>query len=143
APVLKSRRGGCYPSWGATGWYSSPAVADLDGDGAPEVIGSAYSIVALDGIAATLKWRVPSGYDRAVPPSTGSVGRTWPGIVVADVDADGQPEIVTAHGGGVVSVYDRSGYFKPGWPQQPTPGNELRSLAVYDLDADGNLEILV
>ncbi len=30
APVLKWANGGCYSSWCETGWYSSPAVADLD-----------------------------------------------------------------------------------------------------------------
>ena len=31
APVLKWQRGGCYSSWCETGWYSSPAVADVGG----------------------------------------------------------------------------------------------------------------
>jgi protein-S-isoprenylcysteine O-methyltransferase Ste14 len=47
-PVLKWQRGGCYASWCETGWYSSPAVADLDGDGTAEVIGATYSVVILD-----------------------------------------------------------------------------------------------
>src|SRR3989337_2409398 len=55
APLLKWQRGGCYSSWCETGWYSSPAVADLDGDNLPEVIGSAYSIVVLDGPAGALE----------------------------------------------------------------------------------------
>ena len=38
APVLKWAHGGCYSSWCETGWYSSPAVADLDGNGSMEVI---------------------------------------------------------------------------------------------------------
>jgi hypothetical protein len=50
-PTLKWQRGGCYNSWCETGWYASPAVADIDGDGELEVIGSAYSIVSLDGVA--------------------------------------------------------------------------------------------
>jgi hypothetical protein len=141
-PVLKWHHGGCSGIYCQTGWYSSPAVADLDGDGLFEVIGSAYSIYVLNGISGTLKWKVASGRDRDQPAAS-DVGRTWPGVVVADVDADGQPEIVTAHSGGYVSVYDRNGYFKSGWPQQPTPGAELRSLAVYDLDGNGDLEILV
>ena len=30
--VLKWAYGGCYSSWCETGWYSSPAVLDIDGD---------------------------------------------------------------------------------------------------------------
>ncbi len=104
-PVLKWQRGGCYSSWCERGWYSSPAVADLDGDGTDEVIASAYSIVALDGETGSLIWRIASGHDRGQPGASNS-GRTWPGIVVADVDGDHTDEIVTAHGGGYVSVYD-------------------------------------
>jgi len=139
--VLKWQRGGCYSSWCETGWYSSPAVADLDSDGAPEVIASAYSIVALDGATGALEWRVASGYDRASPGAS-SVGRTWPGIVIADVDGNGDLEIVTAHGGGWVSVYNHLGYFEPGWPQRPT-SSELRGLSTADLENDGSLEIIV
>ena len=141
APLLKWQKGGCYTSWCETGWYSSAAAADLDGDGTSEVIGSAYSIFVLDGATGGLEWQVASGHDRSEP-GADSVGRTWPGIVVADVDADDDLEIVTAHSGGYVSVYDRNGYFAPGWPQQPTGGLELRGLAVYDLDGDGTLEVI-
>ena len=140
APLLKWSEGGC-GSWCQTGWYSSPAVADLDGDGQPEVIGSGYSISVLDGSSGALEWQVASGYDRSSPGAS-PVGRTWPGIVAADIDADGSFEIVAAHSGGWVSVYDHNGYFQSGWPQRPT-GNELRGLTVYDLDEDGTAEIIV
>jgi hypothetical protein len=141
APVLKWQHGGCHPTWCETGWYASPAVADLDGDGAPEVVASASSIVALDGATGALEWRVASGHDRSEPGAS-SAGRTWPGIVVADVDGDGELEIATAHGGGWASVYDADGFFEPGWPRRPV-ANELRGLAVGDLDRDGTMEIVV
>jgi hypothetical protein len=140
APVLKWQRGGCYGSWCEMGWYSSPAVADLDGDGQAEVIASAYSIVALDGETGALAWRVASGHDRSEPGAS-SVGRTWPGIVLADMDRDGDLEIVTAHGGGYLSVYNQQGYFEAGWPQRPA-GGELRGVSVSDLDRDGFPEII-
>lgn len=141
SPVLKWSGKGCYSSWCETGWYSSPSVADLDGDGQVEVIASAYSIVALDGDTGALKWRVYSGHDRSTTGSS-NVGRTWPGIVTANIDGLEGIEIVTAHSGGWVSVYDQDGYFKPGWPRQITPGSEIRSLGAADLDGDGGLEIM-
>lgn len=141
APVLKWQHGGCFATWCPTGWYSSPAIVDLDGDGASEVVGAAYSIVALEGATGALRWRVASGYDRSSPGASDR-GRTFPSVVVADVDGDGQLEIATAHSGGWVSVYDREGYFEPGWPQRPTT-YELRGIKVYDVDGDGTAEILV
>ncbi len=140
-PILKWQYGGCYSSWCETGWYSSPAVADLDKNGTLEIIGSAYSIVVLDGEDGTLQWRVYSGDDRTAE-RVDNVGRTWPGIVVTDIDNDGGLEIVSAHGGGYVSVYDHTGHFKPGWPKRPVT-NELRGLTVDDLDGDGTDEVVV
>ncbi|MHC1742775.1 MAG: FG-GAP-like repeat-containing protein [Syntrophobacteraceae bacterium] len=143
APVLKWQNGGCYSSWCETGWYSSVALADLDNDGKVDVVGSAYSIVALDGATGFLKWRVASGHDLNEPDAS-SVGRTWPGIVIADVDHDGQLEIITAHSGSVVSVLGGNGMFKSaGWPWKSSAGGELRSLSVGDLDGNGKLEIVV
>lgn len=141
-PVLKWSTKGCYSTWCELGWYSSPAVADLDGDGSMEIAASGYSIVLLDGATGTLEARMYSGHDRSQPAAS-NVGRTWPDVVVADIDDNPGLEIVTAHGGGWVAVYDSQGYFKQGWPKQIPPGNEVRSLAVYDLDNDRVLEILV
>jgi uncharacterized repeat protein (TIGR01451 family) len=141
APVLKWSLGGCYSSWCETGWYSSPAAADLDGDGQVEVIASAYSIFVVDGSTGKLEWKTASGHDRTEPGAS-NVGRTWPGIILADLDQDGAVEIVTAHSGGWVSVYNAQGYFEPGWPKHPTT-KELRGLSVSDIDRDGRLEVIV
>jgi uncharacterized repeat protein (TIGR01451 family) len=132
---------GCFASWCQTGWYASPSVADLTGDGLPEVIWSGYSIVVVNGATGNVLWTVRSGHDRSYTGNT-DVGRTWPGIVVADVDGDGSIEIVTAHSGGWVGVYSRDGYWKPGWPRQVYT-TEIRSLAAADLDNDRRMEIVV
>ncbi|MFZ5915546.1 MAG: FG-GAP-like repeat-containing protein [Chloroflexota bacterium] len=128
-PELKWQHGGCYSSWCETGWYASPAVADLDGDGAMEVIGAAYTVFILNGEDGTLEQSVDT---------PGS--RVWPGVVVADVDGSGDLEIVTAQGGGYLNLLDHTGEVV--WTRQPTT-NELRGLSAYDLDADGSLELIV
>ncbi|HZU87197.1 MAG TPA: FG-GAP-like repeat-containing protein [Anaerolineaceae bacterium] len=130
APVLKWQWGGC-TSWCQTGWYSSPAVADLDNDGSMEVIAGTYSLYILKGSDGTLK-------QPAIDPPG---DRIWPDIVLADLENDGDMEIVTAHGIGYLNVYNAAGILQ--WSVQPTPGNELRSLGVYDLDGNGDLEIMV
>jgi hypothetical protein len=128
-PVLKWKHGGCYASWCETGWYSSPAVADLDKDGKPEVIGAAYSAFVLNGTNGKLKFSID-------PPG----GRVWPGVVVTDLQGDGLLEIVIAQGDGYVSVYSRTG--KSVWTARPIT-SELRGLSVYDLDGNGKLEVIV
>lgn len=132
---------GCFSSWCQTGWYASPAAVDLDGNGSVEVIWSAYKIDVVAGATGAPVWTVRSGHDRSYTGSS-DVGRTWPGIVVADVDNDAQLEIVTAHGAGWVGVYNREGYFESGWPKRPF-SSEIRSLAVADLDGAGGMEIAV
>lgn len=129
APVLKWQHGGCYNSWCETGWYASAAVADLDDDNKPEVIGSAYSLFVLNGEDGSLQWRVD-------PPGD----RTWPGVAVADIDGNQDLEILVAQGGGYVTVYDHLSHQV--WSQRPKSG-ELRGLSLYDLDDDGTLEIAV
>jgi uncharacterized repeat protein (TIGR01451 family) len=123
----------CYPgNWCETGWYASPAVADLDKDSKPEVLWGGYTLMAVNGSAGTLKWNISN------------TGRLWPGIVVADLDHNGSLEVVTANGTGYLNVYNANGSIYSGWPKQPTgTSNELRSLAVADIDNNGDLEIVV
>jgi hypothetical protein len=134
-PVLKWQGGGC-GSFCKEYWYSSPAVADLDRDGHPEVIGSTEDLVVLDGATGALR------------ASFAGTGRVWADVVVADLEGDGMLEILVARGaqvfahrptvsGGVMSLP-----VLPGWPVQPFPSGEVRALAVADLDGDGALETI-
>ncbi|WP_139559299.1 FG-GAP-like repeat-containing protein [Methylotetracoccus oryzae] len=130
APVLKWSRGGCYDTWCETAWYSSPALVDVDRDGILDVVASAYSLFALNGANGNLIWRVGD-----------TSRRTWPGIVVADIDQAGGAEIITAQSGGYLTVYNLAGQTK--WQRQPTTG-ELRGVLAADLDGNGGkLELTV
>jgi hypothetical protein len=129
APVLKWQRGGCFNSWCQTGWYASPAVADLDKDGQPEVIWGSYDVVALNGATGALKWRASSS------------NRVWPSIAVADLTGDGALEIVVGRSGDQLTVYNASGNAL--WMRNPFGSGEIRTLALADLENDGKIEIVV
>jgi uncharacterized repeat protein (TIGR01451 family) len=106
-------------------------VADLDDDGVAEVIAGADTVFLLNGEDGTVQRSIDT---------QGS--RVWPGIVVADLDADGDLEIVTAQGGGYLNVLDHTGDVV--WWRRPEGlASELRGLSVYDLDGDNTLEIIV
>src|SRR2546426_494360 len=129
APVLMWQYGGCIPGpYCSPGWYSSPAVADLDGDGRQDVIWGSYDVVALNGADGSLKWRGASG------------NRVWPGTVVADLTGNGTLEVIVGRDSGQLTVYDRFGNVV--WTRSPFGSVELRTLAVADLETDGQLEIL-
>ena len=124
----------CPPWYCETGWYASPAVADLDKDGQNEVYWGGYTLMAANGADGTV---------RSIRPQ-GSSQRLWPAIVVADLDNDGTDEVVTASGNGQLAVYGPDLLPLAPWPKDPTgSGNELRSLAVADIDGDGDQEIAV
>ncbi|HSE18108.1 MAG TPA: Ig-like domain-containing protein [Pyrinomonadaceae bacterium] len=110
----------------------SPAVADLDDDGSPE-------IVAANDKNQMFIWR-----------ANGTLWSGWPknlagfmtSIAIDDLNGDGQKEIIIAAGGSVgVRVFDKNGVLLPGWPVNT---NALNSPpAIGDVDGDGQKEIVV
>lgn len=128
APSLKWAYGGCFSSWCQTGWYSSPAVADTNGDGRSEVLWGSYDLVAVSGTDGQLVWRASSG------------NRVWPGVAVADLTGDGSNEIIVGRSG-QVTVYNATGGIV--WTAVAFSSGEIRSLAVDDIDRDGQLEVIV
>ncbi len=130
APTLKWAYGGCFSSWCQTGWYSSPAVADINGDGKQEVLWGSYDLTAVSGVDGKLVWRASNG------------NRVWPGVAIADLTGDGSTEIIVGRSGGQLTVYSGSGGVL--WTATAfSDGGEIRSLAVEDIDRDGRLEIIV
>ncbi len=120
----------------------APAAVDLDGNGSLELLFSARSVFCLDAKSGKTLWRVNSGYDRSG--SGEDFGRATLSLQVADVDGDGQKEIVTVHtnygsGTSCVAVYSHQGYFEKGWPvHTPKP---VRAMTISDLDGNGTQEI--
>jgi len=127
APVFKWQDS-CNP-WCDTGWYASPAVADLDKDGQAEVIWGSYDTVALNGEDGTEQWRAASG------------NRVWPGVVVADLTGNGSLEVIVGRNSDELTVYNNLGGVV--WTRNPFGSGEVRTLAVADLENDGQLEIIV
>ncbi|MCE7972837.1 MAG: hypothetical protein DYG92_00720 [Leptolyngbya sp. PLA1] len=105
-----------------------PALADLDADGAPDL-----AIATTDGVVTALNAR--SGlplWQRTV----GEAGPVSP-TVVADLDADGRPEVIA--GGRRVSAIAPDGAVRwsvPASDQDPRDA-AIGGLAIADLDADG------
>src|ERR1700712_1588937 len=120
---------------GETGWFSSPSLVDLNGDGRLEIVAPFYSTFVFNA----------KGHQLARGAATG--GRVYAPSVVADLDGDGTPEIVV-WGTGSVAAYDlRHGRLrlKPGWPASVRSGGqtpEVRGLAAADLNGDGRVEVV-
>jgi len=116
------------------GWgiESTPALADLNGDGRLDiVIGSTdRKVYAWNGNGSPL-----TGWPR----ETGGTITSSP--AVGDADGDGSPEVFIGSGDGKIYAWDRVGRVEPGWPF--TTGLSIESSPVLvDLDADRKLEVV-
>jgi hypothetical protein len=122
---------------GETGWFSSPSLADLNGDGRLEIVAPFYSTFVYDAQGHQLG------------KATATKGRVYAPSVVADLDGDNLPEVVVAGNEGTVAAYDLRGgqlQLKPGWPASTCSGGqcpEARGIAAADLDGDGRVEVVV
>lgn len=119
---------GRYAEGWSEAWSGSPAIADLDGDGTPElVMARADEVIAIhaDG---TLVFSAPVE------------GRCWSSAIVADLRASEPGLEVAAACRGSVYAWNAAGDALSGFPFEWE--DELRSLAAGDIDADGELELV-
>lgn len=114
--------------WEASGFRSDgcPVIADIDGDGEPEVVAptSSSKVRALDG-DGNLEWE-----------STDTFSLLYPVTTVADLDADGDPEVI-ADAAIVEGATGRK-------IAQLNPGNSYwRAPIAADIDRDGQQEVIL
>jgi len=124
--------------------YGSPCLADVDGDGDLDVsvlCDDGYLEVLDDDGSALVGWQ------------SGDWGDTYPTILkstpaAADIDGDGGLEVLSVLTYGC-TARDSYGAVAPGWPVYMEEGSEpgyfpgQTSPSVYDLDGDGELEVVL
>ncbi|HXC51235.1 MAG TPA: FG-GAP-like repeat-containing protein [Candidatus Limnocylindrales bacterium] len=148
---------------------SSPAIADLDGDGVGEiVIGSSDGVVhairsdgselagwpvATDPLPLRLGSAGYSSGELTVPVG----GAVLASVAIGDLDGDGSLDVVAADLEGKVYAWNRLGQRRPGFPVSVNPAYSssavldpantvdvavIASPALADLDGDGTLDII-
>lgn len=110
---------------------SSPAAADLDGDGRKDLVAAGQRVVHVfksDGTPLKGWPQRALGDIRGTP-------------AVADMDGDGKPDVMAGDASGRVHAWDAAGHPLAGWPRD-LGGPIEASVAVGDLDGDGRVDMV-
>ncbi len=118
---------------------NAPALADLDGDGTLDIVfgervtsnqGFVHA-VKMDGTPVNANWPVEVAATPAFTPS------------IADVDNDGNNDVVIAASSAGMYIFDNQGQIFPGFlVVDPDVKYSYQSPILADLDDDGDLEII-
>ncbi len=118
---------------------TSPAVGDVDGDGDLEIFcGTDGGVYAWHHTGKKI-----SGWPRKTDLTLES------SLVVADINKDGQAEVIFGDWDGKVHILTMNGDDLPGWPKTTPdwgaggPDHVFASPALADIDNDGFLEIFI
>lgn len=131
------------PQSNDAGFFGSPVVGDIDGDGAPDVVAIGFD-------QRLHAWRLDGSNLPGFPVYTYDTSLSTPAL--ADIDGDGRRDVVVGGDmdagqplapGGYLWVVKGDGRTVPGYPVRM--GSEViwSSPAVGDLDADGDPDVVV
>lgn len=115
----------------------SVTVADVNGDGLPDII-------TANGSSGTVSVLINNGDGTFAAPVTYPAGSQPVAVAVADLNADGHPDLVVADlAGNSVQVLLNNGDGTFAAPLPQAVGAQPVALTLADVDGDGHLDILV
>ena len=122
------------------------AVADLNGDGIPDIVGTSLAIGEDWGEIFVLLGKGNREFQKPIHFPSG--GYQPQGIAVADLNHDGIPDLVVANFGkappyGNISVLLGKGDGTFAKPVAYNPGRDPSELALADFNGDGNVDVAV
>lgn len=129
-----------------TGWWPAPALADATGDGAPDLfVGTGDGRVLIyynEGTAALPVW--------PAKPSVTLIAGQNAAPALADLDGDGDLDLVVGHQGGTLHFFRNTGSpSNPSWSLVTTAFGSISEPdqmvlpAFLDADGDGDLDLLL
>ena len=154
--AVPSLNDGCNGQGGSSAIDSSPAVADIDEDGTPEVIvgvGSTWAanqnggIIAFNGKTGAKEWGTEVGRDTGnVWANSGSLDGWCEGVFstpsIGAVDGDGHLDVVFASFDFYIWAVDRFGEPLAGFPFN-NDDSVWSSASLFDIDGDDDMEIFI
>lgn len=139
------------------GGFTTPAIADLTGDGLPEiVVANGDKVFAMRGKGQMLPgFPVSINSAFSAPALRTKTNHIKPGIfsspVLADLDEDGKLDIVVSALDQRAYAWSARGALLPGWPvflqdpnaAIPAGAESINTPAMADIDGDGHLDVIV